>query len=178
MARIYSSNFTSPFKVVLNGETIKNVQSIYWEAEDDNFARFRIVQIGEKGEKITIERNWYQNDQLLVDRRELFSYGTSKNSADDDLGQEQQGSSNNTIKEIILWQNNAVMVFDALGNQMPEYQGMYSDVVEKLRTVDVSQSNFKMGKWLDWIEPIEKDNFFDRRWVAERLAPNPIHRRE
>ena len=36
------------------------------------------------------------------------------------------------IKTIIRLSNNTVMVFDAAGEQLPDYQGQYEDVKEKI----------------------------------------------
>jgi hypothetical protein len=38
------------------------------------------------------------------------------------------------IKTIIRTKNDMVMVFDEKGNEMPEYQGYYNDVKEKILT--------------------------------------------
>lgn len=49
------------------------------------------------------------------------------------------------IKDVILWQNGMVMVFDEKGQQIPEYQGRVEDVKESIDKV------FK-GRWTngDW----------------------------
>lgn len=39
------------------------------------------------------------------------------------------------ITHVYRWQNGMVMVFDQFGEQMPEYQGLYEDVVEKINAV-------------------------------------------
>jgi hypothetical protein len=36
---------------------------------------------------------------------------------------------------VILWANDMVMVFGADGNQVPEHQGIYQDVLPKLLTI-------------------------------------------
>jgi hypothetical protein len=36
------------------------------------------------------------------------------------------------IKTVIRLRNNAVMVFDAEGEQIPEYQGQYEDMKERI----------------------------------------------
>jgi hypothetical protein len=39
------------------------------------------------------------------------------------------------ITKVFLFPNGMVMVFDQYGEQMPEYQGHYRDVHEKIRAV-------------------------------------------
>lgn len=47
------------------------------------------------------------------------------------------------IKNVIRLRNNAVMVFDAAGEQMPEYQGQYEDMRERILKDASSGTVFK-----------------------------------
>ncbi len=39
------------------------------------------------------------------------------------------------ITHVYLWQNGLCMVFDQFGEQMPEYQGRYENVADKINAV-------------------------------------------
>lgn len=65
------------------------------------------------------------------------------------------------IKEIILWQNDMIMVFDDEGNQMPELQGHKDKVYDKLKKANTSKATFAVGIWGIRIIPIMKTAFFE-----------------
>ncbi len=49
------------------------------------------------------------------------------------------------IKTAIKFQNNIVMVFDAEGEQIPEYQGQYEDVKESILRDALPDTVFSHG---------------------------------
>ncbi len=49
------------------------------------------------------------------------------------------------ITHVYLWSNGMVMVFDQFGQQMPEYQGCYEDVVDKINAA--YNSVWYSGNW-------------------------------
>lgn len=53
------------------------------------------------------------------------------------------------IGKVILWLNGMVMVFDEVGDQLPEYQGKYTDVKEKILQDATPDTEFCFGKWGD-----------------------------
>lgn len=55
------------------------------------------------------------------------------------------------IKEVILWQNGMLMVFDENGQQVPEYQGPVDKVGEKLAAM-FPRERWKRGSWREgWV---------------------------
>lgn len=61
---------------------------------------------------------------------------------------------------LILFQNGMVMAFDAIGNQMPEFQGSYNEVAPKLKETDLSQTQFQKGEWERSLKSISQAEFF------------------
>lgn len=54
------------------------------------------------------------------------------------------------IKQVIHWSNNAVMVFDEKGNQMPKLQGNYLKVRKKIlrsKSLNKEQTKFFRADW-------------------------------
>lgn len=62
--------------------------------------------------------------------------------------------------KVIRWSNDIVMVFDGQGKQMPEHQGRYLDVIDKLRQLDLSGCEFYNGVWQQEVTPISAEEFF------------------
>jgi hypothetical protein len=48
---------------------------------------------------------------------------------------------------IILWDNGMVMVFDALGNQVPTDQGRWADRRAELAVLRETETTWQYGKW-------------------------------
>ncbi len=58
---------------------------------------------------------------------------------------------------VIVWQNDRVMVFDATGQQLPEYQGQLATVRERLAAV-FPEKHWEKGNWREgrigpWASP-------------------------
>jgi hypothetical protein len=51
------------------------------------------------------------------------------------------------IKDIIVFANGLLAVCDDRGEQMPEFQGRYSEVVERLRREDLSAATIEAVVW-------------------------------
>ncbi len=51
------------------------------------------------------------------------------------------------IKKVIHWSNNTVMVFNREGKQMPNYQGVYLDVRDKILKDAPKDTEFSRGDW-------------------------------
>lgn len=51
------------------------------------------------------------------------------------------------IAEIIVWSNGMVMTFDDLGQQMPDYQGRASDVLEKALAAADEGTTLSTSDW-------------------------------
>lgn len=63
------------------------------------------------------------------------------------------------IAKVILWKNGVVMVFDELGQQMPEYQGTVSDVATKIMLDSTPRTEFYRGAWNDGHSRITNTEF-------------------
>ena len=50
------------------------------------------------------------------------------------------------ITRVILWTNGMVATFDQLGEQMPEYQGYYGEVRDKIRAAGYN-GGWYLGEW-------------------------------
>ena len=64
------------------------------------------------------------------------------------------------IKDVVLWANGMVMVFDENKKQLSEYQGKRTEVLQKLTNADLSEAGFSMGVWNNYMKPVSKDIFF------------------
>lgn len=51
------------------------------------------------------------------------------------------------IKEVYHWSNNNVMVFDEKGNQMPDFQGNYLEVRDKILATVLPSTKFYRADW-------------------------------
>lgn len=51
------------------------------------------------------------------------------------------------IKDVLRFQNGEVMVFDERGEQLPEYQGRYDEVKEKILADAPASAQFFRGGW-------------------------------
>ncbi|MBD1995199.1 hypothetical protein H6G00_00965 [Leptolyngbya sp. FACHB-541] len=71
----------------------------------------------------------------------------------------------NAPKEVILFTNGMVAVFNAVGEQMPDFQGERSQVIQQLRNADLSECKFSAGVWGKSLEPISQSQFFDETWL-------------
>jgi hypothetical protein len=63
---------------------------------------------------------------------------------------------------VIRWQNDMVMVFDIFGEQIPEYQGSYSEVKEKILRDAPPVANFyhgRYGRLVDDTKLVERDQW-------------------
>lgn len=49
------------------------------------------------------------------------------------------------MQMVILWSNGNVMVLDELGEQMPEYQGLFEHVAPRINAV--FRGSWKYGDW-------------------------------
>lgn len=67
------------------------------------------------------------------------------------------------IKEVFLFTNGMVMVFDDVGQQMSEYQGKFSEVKQKI--LDNSNINprnptrFYICRWKHWQNEFTREEF-------------------
>ena len=72
------------------------------------------------------------------------------------------------VKQIILWSNGMVTVFDENGEQMLAYQGRRNQVIAKLRELDLSQTEFYIGSWgigaPPYTLPCTREQFFSEGW--------------
>ena len=50
------------------------------------------------------------------------------------------------IAQVILWTNGMVATFDQFGEQMPEYQGHYGEVRDKIRAAGY-RGRWYLGEW-------------------------------
>lgn len=51
------------------------------------------------------------------------------------------------ISEVTLWSNGMLMVFDAHGQQMPEYQGPFTTELAKVFNDAPADTKFYIGDW-------------------------------
>lgn len=51
------------------------------------------------------------------------------------------------LAKAILWQNGMVMAFDESGAQIPDLQGRYEDVAEKVLAAANDSTLFQQGLW-------------------------------
>ena len=51
------------------------------------------------------------------------------------------------IKDVIKFQNGMVMVFDEKGEQLPQYQGRYEEVKDKILADAPESAKFSHGVW-------------------------------
>ena len=63
------------------------------------------------------------------------------------------------IKKAILWTNGMVMVFDEKGEQMPEYQGQYSEVKDKILKASTPETVFTFGQWNEGEFVVDKERW-------------------
>ena len=63
------------------------------------------------------------------------------------------------IKTVIWWSNNAVMVCDEKGEQIPEYQGRYEDVKDKILKDSSPATEFSTGVWKKSLTVISREEF-------------------
>lgn len=63
------------------------------------------------------------------------------------------------MKEVIYWSNGVVMVFDDQGQQMPEYQGKFSECKQKILDAARPDTQFQAGIWNHSLHPISRDEF-------------------
>lgn len=63
------------------------------------------------------------------------------------------------IKQAIKWQNGMVMVFDDKGQQVPELQGPYEEVREKVLAVADKSTKFDHGVWMDGAKPVSREDW-------------------
>jgi hypothetical protein len=69
--------------------------------------------------------------------------------------------------KVVLFRNGVVMVFDASGEQISALQGHYSEVAQKLKSVDLSQCQFELGEWLKGSFNVSQAEFFDPSLMDE-----------
>jgi hypothetical protein len=70
---------------------------------------------------------------------------------------------------LILAINGQVMAFDSQGEPILEYQGIYQEVVEKLKAVDCSQCRFEVWEQGTGHYPLSQAEFFDLNQLNERI---------
>ena len=63
------------------------------------------------------------------------------------------------IDKAYKWQNGMVMVFGEDGEQLPEYQGEYSNVKEIILRVAPATAKFYHGIWRNKIAPVSKESW-------------------
>ncbi len=74
------------------------------------------------------------------------------------------------IKEVYLWSNGQVLVFDERGHQIPEYQGEQSECLPKIKALNQTGIIWHRGDWnLGLTYEISE---------AEAYAPNEPKRRK
>jgi hypothetical protein len=71
---------------------------------------------------------------------------------------------------LILAINGQVMAFDSQGEPIPEYQGIYQEVVEKLKAIDCSQCRFEVWEKGTGHYPLSQAEFFDLNQLNERIG--------
>ena len=78
--------------------------------------------------------------------------------------------------EVILYANGMVVVFDRYGQQMPELQGRYDEVKDKIRAV--YQGPWCFGVWRRWMHdgiPYDAIEFTVQQlkscWCEDRAEP-------
>lgn len=63
------------------------------------------------------------------------------------------------IKAVYKWSNQMIMVFDQNGEQIPELQGRYSEVRDKILVQAPDDCEFYEGEWRDYAYRIERSAF-------------------
>lgn len=63
------------------------------------------------------------------------------------------------IRKVYKWQNGMVMVFDQFGEQMPDYQGRYEEVREKILSDASVKTEFFVADWRSSRAPEKIANF-------------------
>ena len=76
------------------------------------------------------------------------------------------------IESVIIWTNGMVIVFDLSGQQVPELQGPFGKVAEKIseqlhKQTDLGNVKIKFGKWNEAVLDIDSVQSFDRLWKKE-----------
>lgn len=60
------------------------------------------------------------------------------------------------IRHVTRWSNGMVTVFDENGQQLPEYQGKYEDVREKILRDAPPDAEFNTGAWNQYVLPKDR----------------------
>jgi len=72
------------------------------------------------------------------------------------------------IKDVILYSNGIIAVFDEQENQIPELQGSFFETREKLKKEDTEEASFYFTAWVDNTNkvciPIPRRHFFCSTW--------------
>lgn len=63
------------------------------------------------------------------------------------------------IATVYLWQNQMVMVFDQYGTQLDMYQGMVSEVIQRLLRDAPEDTRWHIGQWDGWVQRVERSWF-------------------
>ena len=74
------------------------------------------------------------------------------------------------IREIYLWANGVLMVFNEKGEQILKFQGRFMEKREKLRKEDLSKAKFFFGSWTGGIVPMTKEEFLSSGWKKEKFV--------
>jgi hypothetical protein len=74
------------------------------------------------------------------------------------------------LRRIYLWSNGMVMVFDEMGDQLPDYQGPLAAVAAAILRDANWQTEFFEGHWGRSMQPITRSEFADK-WERKGCTP-------
>lgn len=58
------------------------------------------------------------------------------------------------ITNVYIWDNGMVMVFDQVGQQMPDYQGHVDEVRSKIIADSPESAKLFVGRWREYVESV------------------------
>lgn len=70
-----------------------------------------------------------------------------------------EGNRVRAIEHVILWSNANVMVFGDTGNQVPDLQGVYFDVKDKVLESSDANTTFYHGVWREGCQRVDRKDW-------------------
>ena len=75
------------------------------------------------------------------------------------------------VRTTIRWSNGMVTTFDHLGSQMPELQGRFEEVADKVRQAANEGTKFQLGHWPHagrrYLKEASIREWFDESWSLD-----------
>lgn len=65
------------------------------------------------------------------------------------------------IIKVVKWSNGMVMVFDQYGRQLPEFQGEWYVMKNKIKRYANRFTKFYKGDWQEQVEEVTKEEIFN-----------------